>query len=236
MAMSLLSLRILRQLDSTKLCHFHRHYAQSAYQVAQQKWKLGGIPKPKSILEDDEASVDLSEDNDVVNGVKPTSEPIHLRSPSLKPTPTEFKAHREAIRKAFPEGWAPPRKLSREAMDILRQLHHTDPETFTTPTLASKFKISPEAVRRILKNRWEPSAERRTALVIKERRRLEGARQKVKAERQSKKIEQSMNVEELRRLMKNDDFWREKYARRNVDSDEVASTMGIGAADRFTLR
>ncbi|EDR08216.1 uncharacterized protein LACBIDRAFT_148118, partial [Laccaria bicolor S238N-H82] len=72
----------------------------------------------------------------------------------------EWKAHRETIRKEFPGGWSPPRKLSREAMDGLRQLHHHDPEKFTTPLLAEKFRISPEAVRRILKSKWEPSREK----------------------------------------------------------------------------
>ncbi|KZT65299.1 hypothetical protein DAEQUDRAFT_643870, partial [Daedalea quercina L-15889] len=69
------------------------------------------------------------------------------------------KAHRAAMKKAFPQGWSPPRKLSREAMDALRALHATDPEVFTTPLLASKFRISPEAVRRILKSKWEPTQE-----------------------------------------------------------------------------
>lgn len=49
--------------------------------------------------------------------------------------------------------WAPGRKLSRAAMDGLRMLHAHDPEVFSTPVLANKFQISPEAVRRILKVR-----------------------------------------------------------------------------------
>ncbi|EIW78391.1 hypothetical protein CONPUDRAFT_43169, partial [Coniophora puteana RWD-64-598 SS2] len=64
--------------------------------------------------------------------------------------------HRAKIKELYPEGWAPARKLSREAMDGLRALHQYDPESFSTPVLASKFHISPEAVRRILKSRWEP--------------------------------------------------------------------------------
>ncbi|EMD35540.1 hypothetical protein CERSUDRAFT_37972, partial [Gelatoporia subvermispora B] len=68
-------------------------------------------------------------------------------------------AHRETIKKDFPEGWAPPRKLSREAMEGLRQMHKMDPEIYTTPVLAAKFRISPEAVRRVLKSKWQPSSE-----------------------------------------------------------------------------
>jgi hypothetical protein len=82
----------------------------------------------------------------------------------------EHLAHQVAMKEAFPNGrvpivhthrhyahittylrWSPTRKLSRAAMDGLRALHAHDPETFSTPMLAAKFKISPEAVRRILK-------------------------------------------------------------------------------------
>ncbi|EPQ52238.1 hypothetical protein GLOTRDRAFT_21621, partial [Gloeophyllum trabeum ATCC 11539] len=72
----------------------------------------------------------------------------------------QWAAHRTVLRESFPEGWQPPRKLSREAMDALRQFHRIDPATFTTPVLAERFRISPEAVRRILRSKWEPSRER----------------------------------------------------------------------------
>jgi hypothetical protein len=73
------------------------------------------------------------------------------------------------MQKEFPSGWSPLRKLSREAMEGLRELHRFDPEKFSTPVLAEKFKISPEGVRRILKSRWTPSSEKRMKLVEKER-------------------------------------------------------------------
>ncbi|KAJ7126066.1 hypothetical protein C8R44DRAFT_119314 [Mycena epipterygia] len=119
----------------------------------------------RSILEDDDTPVDLSEDNDAVDGRRPS---IPRRKPSLAPTPATWQAHRQALKEEFPEGWNPPRKLSREAMDGLRQLHRVNPETFSTPVLAERFKISPEAVRRILKSRWTPPADRRTKLLKRE--------------------------------------------------------------------
>lgn len=88
-------------------------------------------------------------------------------------TPRQFRVHRETLKKSFPEGWAPPRKLSREAMDGLRLMHSHDPERFTTPVLAAKFRISPEAVRRILKSKWEPKKEEREKLLQRERRQRE---------------------------------------------------------------
>jgi hypothetical protein len=73
------------------------------------------------------------------------------------------------MKEKFPDGWAPPRKVSRDAMDGLRQLRALDPETFTTEVLAERFKISPEAVRRILKSKWMPSKERKNELVKREK-------------------------------------------------------------------
>ena len=74
------------------------------------------------------------------------------------------------MKKKFPEGWKPPHKVSREAMEGMRALHAHDPERFTTPVLADKFKTSPEAVRRILKSRWKPTREREAKMIEKERR------------------------------------------------------------------
>jgi hypothetical protein len=85
-----------------------------------------------------------------------------------KPTPVAARTHRERMKSRFPEGWSPPHKLSRQAMDGLRVLHMHDPETFSTPMLAERFRISPEAVRRILRSKWEPSPEQKARLLRRE--------------------------------------------------------------------
>ncbi|TFK73495.1 hypothetical protein BDN72DRAFT_834623 [Pluteus cervinus] len=144
------------------------------------------VTSPRSILEDDSSVIDLSEDSDVVNGARPNTPPVHLRTPPNKPTPTEWKQHREVMKENFPDGWSPPRKLSREAMDGLRQLHHFDPDTFTTPVLADKFRISPEAVRRILKSKWEPPTGKRAKLAERERQERSEA---IKLNRMKERIE-----------------------------------------------
>ncbi|KAH8914614.1 hypothetical protein BT69DRAFT_1194584, partial [Atractiella rhizophila] len=59
--------------------------------------------------------------------------------------------HRAALKEKFPSGWNPRRKLTRETMQILRDLHVRDPKRYPTAILADRFKISPEAVRRILR-------------------------------------------------------------------------------------
>lgn len=146
-----------------------RLYATNITQEVLQKWRLKGMPAPRSILDDDDSPVDLSEDNAIVDGVNPDAPPIHGRRPSKIPTPSQFVTHRKTMKKDFAEGWNPPRKLSREAMEGLRDLHRADKEKFSTPVLAEKFKISPEAVRRILKSKWTPSVEKRVKQVEKER-------------------------------------------------------------------
>ncbi|KAJ7652162.1 hypothetical protein DFH06DRAFT_954059, partial [Mycena polygramma] len=121
----------------------------------------------RSILDDDDTPVDLSEDNAAVDRDGRRA-PSARRTPSLKPTPVSWQAHRAALRHTFPDGWNPPRKLSREAMDGLRQLHRVDPERFTTPVLTERFRVSPEAMRRILKSRWAPSGDQRAKLLKRE--------------------------------------------------------------------
>jgi Neugrin len=80
----------------------------------------------------------------------------------------EYLTHRRTLKAEFPNGWSPPRKLSREAMDGLRALHGHDPKMFSTPFLASRFKISPEAVRKILRSKWEPDEKRKAEIAKKE--------------------------------------------------------------------
>lgn len=68
-------------------------------------------------------------------------------------------------------------------MQSLRTLHELSPDVYTTPVLADKFKISPEAVRRILRSRWTPSRERLDEIAIKEsNRRFERKKQRVMKE------------------------------------------------------
>jgi hypothetical protein len=91
-------------------------------------------------------------------------------TPVSDPTPSRWAQHRASLKTKFPTGWAPPHKLSRAAMDGLRALHTHDPDTFTTPVLANKFRVSPEAVRRILRGKWQPTQEQRERLLDREKR------------------------------------------------------------------
>ncbi|KAI8965041.1 hypothetical protein F5Y11DRAFT_314466 [Daldinia sp. FL1419] len=70
-----------------------------------------------------------------------------------------WQIQKEALQQKFPEGWAPRKRLSPDALDGIRALHAQFPEEYTTEVLADKFMISPEAIRRILRAKWTPSPE-----------------------------------------------------------------------------
>ncbi|KAL8746624.1 MAG: hypothetical protein Q9190_001376 [Brigantiaea leucoxantha] len=57
------------------------------------------------------------------------------------------------------DGWSPRKRLSPDALEGIRVLHSQYPEKFTTPVLADQFKVSPEAIRRILKSKWKANEE-----------------------------------------------------------------------------
>jgi hypothetical protein len=78
-------------------------------------------------------------------------------------------------------------------MDGLRQLHRADPTAFSTPILAERFRISPEAVRRILKSRWEPTREQRALFAEKERLRRSAF---IRTSRMKERI-QAMELEQI---------------------------------------
>ncbi|CEL57685.1 hypothetical protein RSOLAG1IB_02428 [Rhizoctonia solani AG-1 IB] len=115
-----------------------------------------------------------------------STKPQYPPRPASRPrsTPAEYKLHRERIKRNFPDGWAPPRTISREAMEVLRRLHASDSVQYRTPVLANKFKISPEAVSRILKSKWRPSPERIAKAIARENlNKDKRIAEKIKAER-----------------------------------------------------
>ncbi|BDD60763.1 Required for respiratory growth protein 9 mitochondrial [Monascus purpureus] len=73
--------------------------------------------------------------------------------------PEGWQIQKAALKEKFKEGWNPPKKLSPDAIEGIRHLHATAPDKFTTPVLAEEFKVSPEAIRRILKSKWRASGE-----------------------------------------------------------------------------
>lgn len=68
-----------------------------------------------------------------------------------------WEIQKDALKRKFQGSqWNPPKKLSRQEMESIRVLRDQFP-TMSASDLASHFKISPEAVRRILKTKWRPN-------------------------------------------------------------------------------
>lgn len=96
----------------------------------------------------------------------------------------------------------------------VRTLHKLDPVQFSTPLLAARFRISPEAVRRILKSQWEPSRDEKDRIVKKERRRREeGAGKRMERMRE----EREMAEEGLQKRDGGEVGGMEKWKRREED-------------------
>lgn len=71
-----------------------------------------------------------------------------------------WQTQKSALSEKFgPRGWSPRKRLSPDTLEGIRALHVQYPEKFTTPVLADQFRVSPEAIRRILKSKWRPKDE-----------------------------------------------------------------------------
>jgi hypothetical protein len=90
----------------------------------------------------------------------PLDNPHGKRASPPEKEPERWQIEKAAIKsKLNGEAWNPRKKLSPDTMEGIRHLHQTYPQRFTTPVLAQHFKVSPEAIRRILKSKWRPSDE-----------------------------------------------------------------------------
>lgn len=55
--------------------------------------------------------------------------------------------------------WQPRKRISPDALSGIRTMHNQQPHVYTTEVLAEHFKVSAEAIRRILKSKWQPDEE-----------------------------------------------------------------------------
>ncbi|WQF81803.1 Putative neugrin/Rrg9 [Colletotrichum destructivum] len=104
-----------------------------------------GAAKRQRATRDREERDGLAGEDDLEGGAKPKREPWQIQ--------------KEALKKKFPGGWNPRKRLSPDAIAGIKALHAQFPEEYTLPTLADKFEVSPEAIRRILKSKWQASPE-----------------------------------------------------------------------------
>jgi len=77
---------------------------------------------------------------------------------SDRPKKETWKVQKAALSTKFGEtGWQPRKRLSPDTLEGIRALHKSDPAAYSTAMLAEHFKITPEAIRRVLKSKWKPS-------------------------------------------------------------------------------
>ncbi|KAL5114095.1 Required for respiratory growth protein 9 mitochondrial [Pleosporales sp. CAS-2024a] len=106
--------------------------------------KTGSGPTNADVEEEEEEEEDMTMEKHVQDEFPPSRPAWAVQKAAVKA-------------KLDGAAWNPRKKLSPDAMDGIRHLHTTQPTRFTTPILAEHFKVSPEAIRRILKSKWRPS-------------------------------------------------------------------------------
>lgn len=113
---------------------------------------------PKSTSEKSKSDKKKTTETKRISTQKAKSETSGLAKKVKRP---HWQTQKEALEKKFEDGWHPRKKLPPDSLDTIRHLHATKPDVWTTPVLADQFKVSPEAIRRILKSKWQPTEEER---------------------------------------------------------------------------
>lgn len=91
---------------------------------------------------------------------KPASSPEITNVERQRPPPQAWQVQKRALSEKFgSSGWFPRKRLAPDVLESIRSLNSQSPEKYTTPVLAEQFKVSPEAIRRILRSKWRPNEE-----------------------------------------------------------------------------
>ncbi|CAG7850030.1 SubName: Full=Uncharacterized protein {ECO:0000313/EMBL:CCA72797.1} [Serendipita indica DSM 11827] len=154
--------RVRPRLDTTK----ERHKREKAPEIQYKPSKglKNGPSSPRKLV--------------VASTTRPSRVPIWARPASAQtqkverpkaPGGVSWSEHRARLKERYPERWNPSKKVSREAMESMRELNKLDPVKYPSFVLAQRFGISPESARRILKSKWRMSEEEKQAEVEKER-------------------------------------------------------------------
>lgn len=137
---------VLIELTSTKARNQSRNPNNSKAQKASKKHSEKSANGEKKSNKEKKAAIKST---------------LHPHRPDGKRKSEPWQIQKEALKEKFEEGWHPRKKLPPDTLDTIRHLHATKPDDWTTPVLAEQFKVSPEAIRRILKSKWQPSNDER---------------------------------------------------------------------------
>lgn len=139
----------------------------------------------------------------------------------------EWKRQKFALAEKFKgKKWSPQKKLSREEMNSVRVLKKELPD-MTTAEIATHFKISPEAVRRILRSKWEPTLEEEEDMFDRWKRRGEAI----------KKIYEEKNETRTKVILKTGDkYTKVKYQKHKQKKAPTASEIAEKERKKKKLR
>ncbi|KAM7048451.1 neugrin [Molossus nigricans] len=114
----------------------------------------------------------------------------------------------QKIRRQMEPPGAPPRTLTREAMEQIRYLHKEFSESWSVPRLAEGFDVSTDVIRRVLKSKFVPTLEQRL-------------------KQDQKVLKKAGLAHSLRQLPGSGDTWKLLSAGHSVSGGE-ASSQGQG--------
>lgn len=138
-----------------------------------------------------------------------------------------WQIQKEALKAKFGgEPWMPRKRLSPDSLNGIRALHDSDPETYSTPVLAQHFKITPEAIRRILKSKWRPNEEEIEDRKRRWEKRGELRRQGIREQDGRSRMAKRRRAQEL-------EVWRGQQRGANAAFEDFASIENGNLAEKL---
>ena len=140
-----------------------------------------------------------------------------------------WQVQKQALTKKFGgKGWNPRKRLSPDTLDGIRALHAQFPEEYPTSVLAERFKVSPEAIRRILKSRWKPNdIEQASRRLRWDKRGANIWSDMVELGINPPKKWREMGIRKKREPEKDGQFHRKRYGRRDMIEDRQLSSIEV---------
>ena len=180
----------------------------------------------------DDARLDISHAHETT--IKSRKQSINKLALLASEEPNEtqrlpWQVQKQALTKKFGgKGWNPRKRLSPDTLDGIRALHAQFPEEYPTSVLAERFKVSPEAIRRILKSRWKPNeAEQASRRLRWDKRGAMIWSDMVKLGINPPKKWREMGIRKKREPEKDGQFHRKRYSGRDMIEDRQVSSIEV---------
>lgn len=137
------------------------------YSKSTDEWKLPKISESGNVVSKEQEMTEIANKVGILKDDRPDV-PVNWRRNKQVP---EWKRQMFSLREKFHgEQWRPKKRLSRSAVDGIRKLKQYEP-SLRAGDIAKEFKVSPEAIRRILKSKWTPSEEEQDKIKLRWERR-----------------------------------------------------------------